>query len=111
MGKLLYVGNLTDSVSATDLLGWFTPFGTVQSAQVIAHRDTGRSRGFGYVEMNTDAQAQAAIQGLHDLEHEGRWLIVIEAKPGEDRSGGGGRSDGGGGQPYGFERKPLGYRP
>ena len=54
---------------------------------VITDRDTGRSRGFGFVEMDTDAQAQAAIQGLHDLEHEGRWLIVIEAKPGDDRGG------------------------
>ena len=95
MGKKLYVGNLTDSVSSTDLQEWFTPFGTVQSAQVITDRDTGRSKGFGFVEMDTDAQAQAAIQGLHDHEHEGRWLIVSEAKPGEDRAvaaviGGGG---------------------
>jgi len=108
VGKLLYVGNLTDSVSATDLQEWFTPFGSVQSAQIITHRDTGRSRGFGFVEMGTDTQAQAAIQGLDDLEHEGRWLIVSEAKPGDDRGGDGG---GGSGRLHGFDRKPLSYRP
>ena len=85
MGKKLYVGNLTSSVSSSDLQEWFTPFGTVQSAQVVSDRDTGRSKGFGFVEMDTDAQAQAAIQGLNDIEHEGRWLIVSEAKPREDR--------------------------
>jgi RNA recognition motif-containing protein len=109
VGKTLYVGNLTDSLSSMDLQEWFTPFGTVQSAHLITDRDTGRSRGFGFVEMDTDAQAQAAIRGLHDLDHEGRWLIVCEAKPGDERSGGG-RSDGIG-QPYGFDRKPLSYRP
>ena len=71
MGKKLHVGNLTYSVSSSDLQEWFAPFGTVQSAQVIQDRDTGRSKGFGFVEMDTDAQAQAAIQGLHDQEHEG----------------------------------------
>ena len=76
MGKKLHVGNLTYSVSSSDLQGWFTPFGTVQSAQVISDRDTGRSKGFGFVEMDTDAQAQAAIQGLNDQDHEGRRLMV-----------------------------------
>ena len=85
MGKKLYVGNLAYSVSSSDLQEWFTPFGTVQIAQVIQDRDTGRSKGFGFVEMDTDAQAQAAIQGLNDHEHEGRWLIVSEAKPGNAR--------------------------
>ena len=81
MGKKLHVGNLTYSVTSSDLQGWFTPFGTVQSAQVIQDRDTGRSKGFGFVEMDTDAQAQAAIQGLHDQDHDGRRLTVDEAKP------------------------------
>jgi len=81
VGKKLYVGNLTYSVSSSDLQEWFTPFGTVQSAQVIQDRDMGRSKGFGFVEMDTDAQAEAAIQGLNDHEHEGRRLTVSEAKP------------------------------
>ena len=71
MGKKLYVGNLTYSVTHTDLQEWFAPFGTVQSAQVIQDRDMGRSKGFGFVEMDTDAQAEAAIQGLNDHEHDG----------------------------------------
>ena len=86
MGKKLYVGNLTYSVSSSHLQEWFTPFGTVQSAQVITDRETGRSKGFGFVEMDTDAQAQAAIQGLDDHEHEGRRLKVSEAKPREART-------------------------
>jgi len=102
VGKKLYVGNLTYSVSSSDLEGWFAQFGTVQSAQVIQDRDTGRSKGFGFVEMDTEAEAQAAIQGLHDQEYDGRRLTVNEAKPREPRSGGGGgygggRSGGGGG--------------
>ena len=111
MGKNLYVGNLTGNVKKSDLETIFSQFGTVQSAHLITHRDTGRSRGFGFVEMDTDDQAQSAIQGLHDHEHEGRRLSVYEAKPGDDRDSGGSRSDGGGGQPYGFQRKPLSYRP
>jgi len=95
MGKNLYVGNLTYNVNESDLEALFTPFGTVQSAQVIVDRDTNRSKGFGFVEMDTDAQAQAAIQGLNDHEHDGRRLTVNEAKPREER-GGGGRSGGGG---------------
>ena len=86
MGKKLYVGNLTYSVSSSELQEWFTPFGTVQSALVIQDRDMGRSKGFGFVEMDTDAQAQAAIQGLDDHEHEGRRLKVSEAKPREART-------------------------
>jgi len=81
VGKKLYVGNLTYSISSSDLQEWFTPFGTVQSAQVIQDREMGRSKGFGFVEMDTDAQAQAAIQGLNDHEHEGRRFTVNEAKP------------------------------
>ena len=91
MGKKLYVGNLTYNVNEADLEALFAPFGTVQSAQIIVDRDTNRSKGFGFVEMDTEAQAQAAIQALNDHEHDGRRLTVNEAKPREDR-GGGGRS-------------------
>jgi RNA recognition motif-containing protein len=94
----LYVGNLVYSVTHTDLEEWFSQFGTVQSAQVITDRDTGRSKGFAFVEMDTDAQAQAAIQGLNDQEHEGRRLTVNEAKPREPRSSGYGGGGGGGGR-------------
>ena len=97
MAKKLYVGNLTYNVNESDLEGLFSQFGTVQSAQIIVDRDTNRSKGFGFVEMDTDAQAQAAIQGLHDQEHDGRRLTVNEAKPREPRSGGGGGYGGGGG--------------
>ena len=96
MGKKLYVGNLTYSVTQSDLEQWFAPFGTIQSAQVIQDRATGRSKGFGFVEMDTEAQAQAAIQGLHEHEHDGRRLTVSEARPREARGGfSGGRSGGG----------------
>jgi RNA recognition motif-containing protein len=81
VGKKLYVGNLSYSVTHTDLAAWFAQYGTVQSALVIQDRDTGSSKGFGFVEMDTDAQAEAAIQGLHDNEHDGRRLSVAEAKP------------------------------
>ena len=97
MSKKLYVGNLTYNVNESDLEALFTPFGTVQSAQIIVDRDTNRSKGFGFVEMDTDAQAQAAIQGLHEKEHDGRRLTVNEAKPREPQSGGGGGYGGGGG--------------
>ncbi len=96
MGKKLHVGNLTYSATSSDLQGWFTPFGTVQSAQVISDRETGRSKGFGFVEMDTDAQAQAAIQGLHDQDHDGRRLTVDEAKPRVARTSSGGYGGGGG---------------
>jgi RNA recognition motif-containing protein len=110
LGKKLYVGNLAYGVNESDLEGLFSQFGTVQSAQIIVDRDTNRSKGFGFVEMDTEAQAQAAIQGLHDQEHDGRRLTVNEAKPREDRPrgggggggyGGGGGSRGGGGGGYG----------
>jgi len=96
VGKKLYVGNLTYGVSDSQLEQLFSQFGTVQSAQVIQDRATGRSKGFGFVEMDTEAQAQAAIEGLHDQEHDGRRLTVNEAKPREDRGGGGGYGGGGG---------------
>ena len=97
MGKKLYVGNLTYNVNETGLQELFSQFGTVQSAQVIVDRDTNRSKGFGFVEMSTDAEAQAAIKGLHDRDHDGRNLTVNEAKPREDRGGGGGGGGGYGG--------------
>jgi RNA recognition motif-containing protein len=81
VGKKLYVGNLSNSVTHSDLAAWFAQYGTVQSAMVIQDRDTGISKGFGFVEMDSDAQAEAAIQGLHDNEHDGRRLSVAEAKP------------------------------
>jgi RNA recognition motif-containing protein len=93
----LYVGNLTYGVTNTDLENMFTPFGAVQSAQVIMDRDTGRSKGFGFVEMSNNSEAQAAIAALNGKEVEGRKLTVNEARPKEDRGGGGGRSGGGGG--------------
>ena len=90
MGKKLYVGNLSYGVSDSALEQLFSQFGTVQSAQVIQDRATGRSKGFGFVEMDNDAQAQAAIEGLHERELDGRRLTVNEARPREDRGGGGG---------------------
>jgi len=107
VGKKLQVGNLTSSVSSSDLQEWLAPFGTVQSAQVVSDRATGRSKGFGFVEMDTDAQAHAAIQGLHEQDHDGRRLMVSEAKPRVARTVGfaGGSIDGsgrnGGGNGYG----------
>jgi RNA recognition motif-containing protein len=96
VGKKLYVGNLAYGVNDSSLEQLFSQYGTVQSAQVIQDRATGRSKGFGFVEMDTDAQAQAAIAGLNDQEHDGRRLTVNEAKPREDRGGGGGGYGGGG---------------
>jgi RNA recognition motif-containing protein len=96
LSKKLYVGNLTYNVNETDLEALFAPIGTVQSAQIIVDRDTNRSKGFGFVEMDTDAQAQAAIQALNGRDHDGRNLTVNEAKPREPRSGGGGGGYGGG---------------
>jgi RNA recognition motif-containing protein len=97
VGKKLYVGNLSYGVSDSALEQLFSQFGTVQSAQVIQDRATGRSKGFGFVEMDNDAQAQAAIDGLHERELDGRRLTVNEARPREDRGGGGGGGYGGGG--------------
>jgi RNA recognition motif-containing protein len=93
----LYVGNLSYSVDNAALEALFAPFGQVRSAQVIQDRDTGRSKGFGFVEMETDQAAQEAINGLHDKEHEGRPLTVNEAKPRESSGGGRGGYGGGGG--------------
>ncbi len=102
MSKKLYVGNLTYNVNETDLEALFTPFGAVQSAQVIVDRDTNRSKGFAFVEMGSDAEAQSAIQGLNGRDHDGRNLTVNEAKPREPRTGGGGGYGGGGGRSGGY---------
>jgi RNA recognition motif-containing protein len=102
VGKKLYVGNLTYGTTDSDLEQLFAQFGPVQSAQVIVDRETGRSKGFGFVEMDTEAQARAAIEGLHDQEINGRRLTVNEARPREERGGGGGRGRGGGGYGGGY---------
>jgi RNA recognition motif-containing protein len=95
MGKKLYVGNLSYNASGSDLEQLFSQHGTVESATVIADRDTGRSKGFGFVEMSSDTEAQAAIAALNGHQMEGRALTVSEAKPRESRSGGGGYGGGG----------------
>ena len=98
MGKKLYVGNLSYQMDSSELEQLFGAHGTVVSAQIINDRDTGRSKGFGFVEMGTDEEAQAAIAALNGQEHSGRALTVNEARPREDRGGGGGgRGFGGGG--------------
>jgi RNA recognition motif-containing protein len=102
MGKKLYVGNLTYQVTDAELEQMFAPHGSVQSAQVIMDRDTGRSKGFGFVEMGSDQEAQAAIQALHGQQVDGRTLTVNEAKPREDRGGGRGGSGGSGGGRGGY---------
>src|SRR5205809_2882003 len=95
MGKKLYVGNLSYDVDSSALEQLFAAHGTVESAQIINDRDTGRSKGFGFVEFSSDAEAQAAIAALNGQEHGGRALTVNEAKPREDRGGGGGGGRGG----------------
>lgn len=102
MGQKLYVGNLSYNTTSSDLEQLFSQHGTVQSAEVIQDRDTGRSKGFGFVEMGSDAEAQAAIAALNGQQNDGRTLTVNEAKPREDRGprgggGGGGRGGYGGG--------------
>ena len=103
MGKNLYVGNLSYDVTDEVLRQLFAPHGTVGRAQVIMDRDTNRSKGFGFVEMDTDAEAQAAITALNGKDNNGRALTVNEAKPREERGGsrgGGGRGGYGGGGRY-----------
>ncbi len=99
MGNRLFVGNLAYSVDDNTLEGAFAEFGSVTSARVLTDRDTGRSRGFGFVEMATDAEAQAAIDGLNDADLDGRRIVVNEARPREDR---GNRGGGGGGGRGGY---------
>ncbi len=104
MAKKLYVGNLSYQVDSTELEQLFGQHGQVLSAQVINDRDTGRSKGFGFVEMADDGEAEAAIAALNGQQHGGRALTVNEARPREDRGGGGGGGrgfGGGGGGGYG----------
>src|SRR5438874_1011299 len=101
MGRKLYVGNLSYDVDSSGLEQLFGAHGTVESAQIITDRDTGRSKGFGFVEMSSDAEAQAAIAALHGQQHGQRQLTVNEARPREERprgGGGGGYGGGGGGR-------------
>jgi len=100
MAKKLYVGNLSFSVTEADLLENFSKCGTVESAKLIMDRDTGRSKGFGFVEMSSNSEAQEAIKMYDGQEHDGRAMKVNEAKPMEPRNKGGfsgGRGNGGGG--------------
>ena len=104
MGNKLYVGNLPYSFRDEDLQQAFAAHGTVSSAKVMMERDTGRSKGFGFVEMGSDAEAQAAISGMNGQQYGGRGLVVNEARPMEPRaprSGGGGFGGGAGGGGYG----------
>ncbi|HWE01358.1 MAG TPA: RNA-binding protein, partial [Tepidisphaeraceae bacterium] len=96
-GRKLYVGNLSYDVDSSALQELFAPHGTVDSAQIITDRDTGQSKGFGFVEMSSDGEAQAAIAALNGQQHGGRALTVNEAKPKENRTGGGGGGGGRGG--------------
>ena len=105
MGNKLYVGNLPYAVRDNDLQQQFGQYGAVTSAKVMMERDTGRSKGFGFVEMGSDAEAQAAINGLHGKDMGGRALVVNEARPMEPRPP---RSFGGGGG-YGGGRREGGY--
>jgi RNA recognition motif-containing protein len=104
MAKNIYVGNLVWDCTADDLLALFQAHGQVARAQVITDRETGRSRGFGFVEMNDDAEAQKAVDALNGADFKGRPLTVNEAKPREERSGGGGGGGGGGRGGYGGGR-------
>jgi len=99
MGNKLYVGNLSYNVRDDDLQQAFAQYGTVSSAKVMMDRDTGRSKGFGFVEMGSDPEAQAAINGMNGQALDGRAIVVNEARPREERPGGFG---GGGGSRGGF---------
>jgi RNA recognition motif-containing protein len=115
MGKRLYVGNLPFSITDQDLGSIFAEVGQVVSAKVVMDRDTGRSKGFGFVEMNTDEEAQKAISQFNGGELEGRQLKINEARPMEPRTGGGGgfgggRSGGGRGGFGGGDRGNRGNR-
>ena len=98
MATNLFVGNLSFDTTNADLEALFGQAGTVASVNIIMDRETGRSRGFGFVEMGSEGEAESAIQQFNGHEQQGRALTVNEAKPRESRSGGGGRSSGGGGR-------------
>jgi cold-inducible RNA-binding protein len=111
MGNKLYVGNLAYSIRDSDLEQAFSQFGSVTSAKVMMERDTGRSKGFGFVEMGSDAEAQAAINGMNGQPLSGRSVVVNEARPMEPRpprTGGYGGGGGGGGGGYGGGRREGG---
>jgi len=108
MGNKLYVGNLPYSVRDEDLQQAFSQFGTVSSAKVMMERDTGRSKGFGFVEMGSDAEAQAAINGMNGQPLSGRSIVVNEARPMEPRPPRSGGYGGGGGGGYGGGRREGG---
>src|SRR3954469_12810830 len=101
MGNKLYVGNLSYNVRDDDLQQAFAQYGTVNSAKVMMDRDTGRSKGFGFVEMGSDPEAQAAINGMNGQALDGRAIVVNEARPREERPGGFRGGSGGGGGGYG----------
>jgi RNA recognition motif-containing protein len=101
MGKRLYVGNLGYGVTSADLEQMFAAHGTVESAKVVEDAMTGRSKGFGFVEMSTDQEANAAMEALNGQVHDGRAIKVNEAKPRESRSGGRRNFGGGGGRDRG----------
>lgn len=116
MAKKMYVGNLSYDIDSDTLTAWFSAHGTVESAHIVTDRETGRSRGYGFVEMATEQEAQAAIEALNETEHDGRAIKVSEANPPKSRGprggggggggrrfggpGGGGRRSGGGGGGY-----------
>lgn len=95
MGKKIYIGNMSYGISSSDLEQLFAPFGAVRSAQVIMDRDTGRSKGFGFVEMDSDQEARAAIEALNGRQIGGRGITVNEARPQQGSGGGGGHGAGG----------------
>jgi RNA recognition motif-containing protein len=111
MGSKLYVGNLSYDTSSSDLQQLFGQHGNVQSAEVIQDRETGRSKGFGFVQMDTDAAAQSAVTALNGQQHDGRALTVNEAKPREPRSGGFGGPRKSGSGDGGGDRGGYGDRP
>jgi RNA recognition motif-containing protein len=102
MGNKLYVGNLAYSVNDDSLKQQFSAFGSVVSAQVMMDRDSGRSKGFGFVEMGSESEAQAAIRGMNGKSVDGRDVVVNEARPKEARPGGFGGGGGGGGRRGGY---------
>ena len=110
MGNKLYVGNLSYNIRDDDLQQAFAQYGTVSSAKVMMDRDTGRSKGFGFVEMGSDPEAQAAINGMNGQALDGRAIVVNEARPREERPGGYGNRGGYGGGGGGYHHHHRNYR-